>query len=129
MQSIVTLKTTPIMTQNSFMQIRNKAFLFSYLVLFLSTSAYSQTEQQVEARILRDFGRMNKLREKKSDKATDSLEMINHKLLRYLVKACINNPKLLKAPFKGVPEEQMNILSSEDGAVRIYNWDTQRGGA
>jgi hypothetical protein len=101
-------------------------------VFFLAPcfSVHGQSANEVQERILRDFARIISLRDKPSDKATDTVEMVNRKLLKYLVKACISNPSLLKADFKRVTDEgQMNILTSEDGVVRIYNWDTQRGGA
>lgn len=99
------------------------------VMLCVTCAAYSQSAKDVEARIQRDFTRMARLRDKPSKKVTDTMEMINHKLVRYLEKACLNNPGLLKADLKNIAEEQMNIQTSEDGVVRIYNWDTQTGGA
>jgi hypothetical protein len=99
-------------------------------LLLTATGASAQSAKEVEDRILADFARINYLRDRPGDKSLDTLLTINKKLLRYLVNACNNNPNLLTADFKRVAvEDQMNILTSEDGKVRIYNWDTQKGGA
>jgi hypothetical protein len=98
--------------------------------LMMGFPAYSQSAKEVEGRILSDLEHINRLRDKPSNKATDSLIVINSKLMKYLAKACKNNPALLKADFKkSAVDEQMNILTSEDGKMRIYNWDAQIGSA
>lgn len=109
---------------------RHSALLLFSLLCVGFSPAFSQSAKEVEDRILRDFDRINYLRDRPTNKSVDSLLTINRKLLKYIVKACNNNPELIKADFKRVAvENQMNIVTSEDGRMRIYNWDTQRGGA
>jgi hypothetical protein len=90
----------------------------------------AQSPTEVEDYILEAFRKINYLRDRPSEKATDSLKLLNKQLLRYLLKAGKNNDLLLTADMKRVSvEDQMNVLTSDDGKVRIFNWDTETGGA
>lgn len=101
---------------------------FALIGLCCGVGAYGQTAREVEDRILHDFERINRLRDRPSERVTDSLIAVNHRLLKYLTKACKSNSGLIKADMKRASvDDQMNILTSEDGKVRIFNWDTQIG--
>lgn len=58
----------------------------------------------------------------------DSLEAANSYFLNYLKQACLN-PAVIKAPLNSINNKHnFSILTSEDGKLRIYNWDSETGG-
>ncbi len=112
------------------MRIALKILFVLSLGLFASARSVAQSPTEVEEYILDAFKKINYLRDRPSEKATDTLKILNKQLLRYLLKAGKNNELLLTSEMKRVSvEDQMNILTSEDGKVRIFNWDTETGAA
>ncbi|MGN6566548.1 MAG: hypothetical protein ACTHJ0_01280 [Flavipsychrobacter sp.] len=58
----------------------------------------------------------------------DSLSKLNEGLLLYMKKVCKSNPATIKANFKDLDKKGLNVVSSEDGKLRIYCWYNNNAG-
>jgi len=110
------------------MKLRKTA-IFLVMILFYCGTVEGQSIPQIENTILKDTKRLNYLETEmqKGIDSYDSMVIISKNLLDYLKIALKKQPASISADFK-VKNTGMNILTSDDGKVRIYCWYVGRGG-
>lgn len=108
-----------------------------HLVLALGcVTAQAQSVQQVEQDILQHLKHIQYWRFeyspedtvfKSSVNADDSVTAANQMLLEYLVSTSGRQPLILKYEFKLPENSDMKVVSSGDGRMRMFSWDTHTG--
>lgn len=97
------------------------------LVIFLSlVSTYSQTPRAIETVLLKHLAAIDRWSNYGDSSDYEKLEPANEALKKDLLKyASVQGT--LAYPFKKL-QEQMYVVTSKDGRLRIYSWDRQTGG-
>jgi len=108
------------------------AFLFTFLCLFATTSLFAQNPKQIEADLLKSFSRIEYWSGQRGTDTSgawiDSLETANDRFGKKLQAIAIKFPATINQQFDSLDKDGPIILSSDDGALRIYTWDTETGG-
>ena len=108
------------------------AFLFTFLCLFATTSLFAQNPKQIEADLLKSFSRIEYWSGQRGTDTSgawiDSLETANDRFGKKLQVIAIKYPATINQQFDSLDKDGPIILSSDDGALRIYTWDTETGG-
>ena len=108
------------------------AFLFTFLCLFATTSLFAQNPKQIEADLLKSFSRIEYWSGQRGTDTSgawiDSLETANDRFGKKLQAIAIKFPATINQQFDSLDKNGPIILSSDDGALRIYTWDTETGG-
>jgi len=89
--------------------------------------SYAQSAAQMDAKVVYYLGRIDYWRQSSSDGAIDSLTSVNDSLEHYFLKV-LSLKAAVTADFKKSKEAGLDCISSEDGKVRFYDWDTWTGG-
>ena len=102
--------------------------------VLLALAFFAQAPQQIEANLIKSFKRIDFWFEKTRDTtfdivgANDSLGKANvdfaNKLKHYIEKF----PSTITYPFASLKKSGLDIITSSDGLLRIYAWDTWTGG-
>jgi hypothetical protein len=98
-------------------------FLIAALSGFVSLA---QRPATIEQNLTKGFARINYWMENESSFKDDSLQKANDNFQKMLLTYTSKYPETLSQKFKGI--QGLNIVTSEDGLLRIYSWDTGTGG-
>lgn len=101
--------------------------IFAFIFLFLFGFFFSQNIKDSEKKIIDAYNAISELK-----KNNENLDLFYKKSEEFsmLFKSFIKqNPRTIEYQFKELINNNIcNISTSEDGKLRIYNWDTQTGG-
>ncbi len=98
---------------------------FTAFCLFISSSLFAQSPQQIEADLIKSFKEIN------DDVGKNDYEHLgnaNGQFANKLKSYAEKNPTTINYPFNQLKKQPISILSSADGLFRIYSWDNEGGG-
>lgn len=99
--------------------------IFSILLL-IAGLAFAQTSRQIETDLLKSFKKIVYWDTHRIN--DDSLPAANNEFGRKLKYYAEKYPFTIRMTFNRLQKEGVKIVSSDNGALRIYSWDTQLGG-
>ncbi len=106
-------------------KIMRKLILIFFI--FFKGTHFSQDQNLTEKKLINLIDKRIFWSESSSDKAYDSLTKYNNEFEKFILDFTSKNPKTITHSFDKV-KVGLNIISSEDGLFRIYNWNTFEGG-
>ncbi|SEO11704.1 hypothetical protein [Mucilaginibacter sp. OK283] len=101
------------------------------LLILTSENVFGQNSKTIEADLLTAFKKINYWDTRQADttvSALDSLDEANSWFERKLLSATAKYPATIGLPFKSFANEPLGIITSTDGLLRLYWWDTLMGG-
>ncbi len=102
--------------------------VFLILLLCFSLSGYSQELTTLEAKLSQDYDRILYWNSQRGNDPYDSLEIANSRFKENLLEVLAEHSSSLHYAFPWLQERGINVVTSPDGNLRIYSWDTYTGG-
>lgn len=104
--------------------------LFIFILLLLTARSFSQplTARQIEADLQATYAKVLAYRTKEEIGSWDSVARYNEAFREKLAHYTTRVPATLAHPFDSLRKTHIDIVTSEDGLLRIYSWDTWLGG-
>ena len=104
--------------------------LITILNILLICLSYGQTTEDIEKESIFLFEKRNYFLNSRNEFPYDSIPDYNRKIEKFILKSTSTNPETLNYEFKNLINIQngLNIITSEDKLLRIYNWNTLEGG-
>jgi hypothetical protein len=106
-------------------------FVTLFLVFILP--AYGQDFKSCRAKLKSLFTKIDywsayRFEDRNTDNPYDSLSKYNTEFEHQLLQCTRNNPESLQDRFPELAQLGLDVITSPDGNLRIYSWDTQDGG-
>ncbi len=106
----------------------NKLSIALVLVLLFTSPARGQSVSQIDNIIEHYLNNINNWATDTTDARADSLDAANTRLLAYLTSVPAARHALLQTDFKKAKKSGLDFVTSSDGKIRFYSWDTYFGG-
>ena len=103
-------------------------YFVTVCILLSPFFSLSQEIKEIEILLIQSYSKINFWSMPDRDPSGDSLIQANDKFEKLLLKYTSTNNETLTYPFKTLRDSGISILTSKDGKLRIYSWNTFTGG-
>jgi len=103
-----------------------RSILLCIASILISFVSHAQALETIDTKVGQYFEHIDKwVADRDNAAASDSLAAVNDELSDYMNKILVKVPATLGYSFK---TQGLTYVSSDDGKIRFYDWDTQTGG-
>jgi hypothetical protein len=103
-----------------------RRFALLVFALLFTTNLFAQSAATIRQNLSNSFNRITYWMDSESNSKDDSLEQANKNFQKLLLTYTSKYPQMLQAQFNGI--DGLKVVTSADGLLRIYSWDTGTGG-
>jgi len=103
-----------------------KRFALLVFALLFTINLFAQSAANVRQHVSNSFNRITYWMDSESNVKDDSLEQANKNFQKLLLAYTSKYPQMIRVQFNGI--NGLKVVTSADGLLRIYSWDTGTGG-